>query len=236
MQTSDQKKSFATFEPPLGDAQRHQVTLDFDEQVFSFIDSWATAHALTFALVLERAALQLAQQMTAATHETAAAARGLRIYDLDLDRLIDRSKDRSQAARACGQLCPSAYPQALDPSAPPATLRDPETARRAEILGYYSALTGNRIKAQDYTALRSVFDLPDLIIQAGILHALCYATRPIGSFAYCVKAMDNFLDASIDLKAACAMLIDKLEIKRSTGLLVLPLAGEKLLIGDFKTT
>jgi hypothetical protein len=236
MQTSDAQKKFATFAPPLGDARRHALTLELDEQVFVFLNSWAAAQHVSVDVVLAQAAAQLAQQLTADTYTAGTSARALRFLDLDLDRLIEGSIDRSQAARTCGSsLCPSAYPQAMDSSAPPASPpADPENERRQEILGYYTALTGNRIKASDYKALREVFDLPDLIIQAGILHALCYATRPIGSFAYCVKAMDNFLDAAIDLEAACALLIDKLLLKRSTGQLVLPLAGEKLLIGDFK--
>lgn len=234
MPTNDPKKNFATFQPPLGDARRHAIALELDEQVFDFIESWASAQHLTIELVLELAATDLAGKLTAETFSTSTAARDLWIDRFDPDQ-IDRKKDRSRVARpTCGKSpSPCAFPQATSapPASPPA---DPETDRRDQILGYYQALTGNRLRAIDYTALRSVFDLPDLVIQAGILHALNYATRPIGSFAYCAKSMENFLDARIDLEAVVAMLIDKLLLKRQTGQLVLPLAGEKLLIGDFQ--
>lgn len=239
MPTSHAKKTFATYEPPLGDARRQVIALELDTQVFEALDSWATAQRLDVGVVLERAATALAGQLSADTYQAGAAAQALRFYDLDLDRLIDGSIDRS-TARAARGVCestpsPSAFSQTITSSTPPGKPgpRDPEQERRQEILGYYAALTGNRIKPGDYRALRSVFDLPDQIIQAGILHAFNYATRPIGSFKYCVKAMDNFLDVNVDLEAAIATLVDKLLDKRRLGQIVLPLAGEKLLIGDF---
>lgn len=243
MQTSGDQNIFRTFQPPLGDATRRGLVLDFDAQVYGVIDSWARDHGATFAVVLDQVATELASEIIAAAHPADTAAQPLRILDLDLDRLIGRSI--RPARDGCGKPCPSAYPQPVDSHAsavPGAGLGvgnnveapAPAPDRTRTILDYYVALTGNRLKAADYTNVKLVLDLPDLVIQCGILHALNYATRPVGSFAYCVRAMENFLGAHLDLEATCATLIDKLLRKRATGQLVLPLAGEKLLIGEFQ--
>lgn len=229
MQTTDAKNIFRPYQPPLGEYRRHAVALDFDAQVFATVETWALEHELTFAVLLDRVVTEIAGELIAATHPNGTAARTLRI--LDLDRLIDLIDGSIRPARAaCGNLCPSAYPQAAPAHAP----ADQYADRSRYILSYYTALTGNRLKPADYVNVKLVLDLPDLVIQAGILHALNYATRPVGSFAYCVRAMENFLDPSIDLAVTCATLIDKLLRKRATGQLVLPLAGEKLLIGEFQ--
>ena len=223
------EKSFQRFQPALADGERRAALLEFDRQVFETVEGWAAQHRASFATIVDHVVTYLAGEITAATQPGSEAAQGLRI--LDLDRLIDRMMNRSiaqvrPAREACGNLYPSALPQTTSPAPADA---DPDETRRQEILGYYAALTGNRLKPSDYAKLKEIFHYPDRVIQAGILHALCYAVRPIGSFAYCVRAMENFRDADMDLEAVCAALIDKLLLKRSRRQLVLPLAGEKLL-------
>jgi hypothetical protein len=243
MQPTDTKKIFTTWHPPARDATRRGLVLDLDAQVVGVIERWATDHQRTLSVVLDQVATVLASEINAAAHPAGNAAQPLRILDL-IDRILIGESIRP-ARDGCGKPCPSAYPQSLDshaPAVPGAGLGvgnnveapAPAPDRTRTILDYYVALTGNRLKAADYTNVKLVLDLPDLVIQCGILHALNYATRPVGSFAYCVRAMENFLGAHLDLEATCATLIDKLLRKRATGQLVLPLAGEKLLIGEFQ--
>jgi hypothetical protein len=237
MQTTTAKKIFPPFARPLTDCHRRAVLLDFAEQDFDTIDLWATEHGVSFAAVLDQAAAQIARQLTATMSASSASAQPLQIDQIDLSSLIDGSIDRLidgsiRATRgACGKSA-SFIPPATAFHASPES--NPEHERTHAILGYYRALTGNRVRPADYQSVRLVFDFPDLAIQAGILHALNYAARRIGSFAYCVRAIQNFLDPALDLELVCDALIEKLLTKRSTGQLVLPLEGEKLLIGDFK--
>jgi len=239
MPTNGAQNNFATWQPPLGDATRRDLILDLDAQVFEVVDSWARDHGATLAAVVDQVIIELAGEVLAAAHPDTIAARELWIDRFDLDRLIDRSI--RPAPVACGKPYPSADPQTTNAPAgfdggvdvQPPTVATGATDRAREILDYYSALTGNRIKPADFSKCKLVVDLPNLVIQCGILHAVCYATRPVGSFAYCVRAMENFLDAYSDLDAICETLIDKVLRKRATGQIVLPLAGEKLLIGEF---
>jgi hypothetical protein len=219
-----------------------QVTLELDSQVVGVVTSWAQQRGLTFASVMDQAARQLAG--------AALVDPGFAAYQLRFDRsiLVDRRSeifvdpnkisgeknlDRSiqQNRFACGNLAACFGQGGAGERA-----QGPEAQREREILDYYSALTGNRVRASDHQALRQVFHLPDLVIQAGILHARFYATRRIGSFAYCTKAIANFADVqdTSDLQAVISNLLERLIERSRTGQLVLPLEGEKLLEGEFQ--
>jgi hypothetical protein len=225
-----------------------RATLELDEQVVAMIDTWAGRRGLTFEHVMAQAAGQIAG---AVLRDECRVARDLKIdrsilEELDLQISLDfdqislerKIKDRSirPESPACGKLCAFSSERANSAMRREIgmTSAEPEKDRAREFLHLYRALTGNRIKPADQAALARVFHYPDQVIRAGILHALYYSTRQIGSFAYCVRAMDNFVSHP-DLDGVILMLVGKLQEKRKAGQLVLPLEGEKLLVGEFKT-
>jgi hypothetical protein len=173
------------------------------------------------AALLDQAARLMAGQVL---RDPAFAARTLRIdrsileildpeiSDQVLDPALENFGDRSIRAReqSCGNLDLPLVPPAHDLTSP----GDDETERAHKLLNLYAELTGNRITAGDRRALARVFNLPDITIRVGILHAVCYSKRPIGSFAYCVSAINDFLDPDLDLPALEQGLIVKLKLKR----------------------
>jgi regulator of replication initiation timing len=116
------------------------------------------------------------------------------------------------------------------------TVIDAEALRANEILDLYAQLSGNRIRLSDRAALRTVIDLPDVAIYAGIIRAILgVAGGQVRSFAYCVKAIEQLVAEGRNLDLEFLRLRDRLLLEAQGDQLSLPLNTQKVLFGNFQT-
>jgi hypothetical protein len=108
-----------------------------------------------------------------------------------------------------------------------------ELQRANEILALYGALTGNRIRLTDHRAFKTIFDLSDMVICAGIMRAVLKCQR-VGSFAYCAKVARQLAELEAnDVHREFTELRNALMQRAHAGQLMLPMNTKKLLFGDF---
>ena len=194
--------------------KRRKKTLRLNLQVLGNIEVWCRAHGV---LVQD-----LTDQLFALFLQAKAnAAQGLRFDLIDLiDRMID---DQRAPARDPVENSPPTESEKVDL----------EAARAHEILELYSQLSGNQIRPGDREAMREVFDLPDVVIYAGILRAVLGCADKVGSFSYCVKVMRQVAELD-NVESEFARLREKLLLQTNGGQLVLPMNTDKLFFGNFQ--
>jgi len=221
---------------PASEAAPAFLCVEFDRQTVLTVEAWAQRNGSSFAEVMRELAAELARDPGAVDHDPASLARALRFEILDLrsPRVDKRSEDkRSDQIRSDQnrKVCAASFPQVAAENLAPAV------DRSNRWLDYYAKLTGNTVTAADITACLKIEHLSDLAIEAGILQALVFSRQKVGSFSYCARAIHSFRDHTAEeLRPICEELKNALLVRRGRGQLVLPLEGEKLLIGEFTTT
>ena len=105
---------------------------------------------------------------------------GQTAFDPDLkDRLIDEEE----------KFASSDQPEGRPPDQP---------AKRHEILGYYSLLTGNQIRQNDRDCLETLLNVPTYVIRAGIAQSILRCNTRINSLRYCVGAIEEIRESGVD--------------------------------------
>jgi hypothetical protein len=209
-------------------AGRRKKNLSLDADLLKKIEGWCGLNGYTVSEITD----QLFALFLSQLDQGQGVARALRFDDL-IDQKIDDQCTTARSVENRSVENPTSEAKQNQKPVSKTEIENPEWARATEILELYRQLSGNRIRHHDRIAVKQVFKFPDVLIFAGIMRAALGCAERVGSFAYCVKVIEQLAAAEVDQVAEFERLREKLLTRARGGQLVLPLSTERLLFGDF---